>query len=46
LREAGAISLRCHYPFSPAMMDAADELGMMVIVSNRRLAVVPAQASS
>jgi beta-galactosidase len=34
LREAGAISLRCHYPFSPAMMDAADELGMMVIVSN------------
>lgn len=34
LREAGALSLRCHYPFSPAMMDAADELGMMVIVSN------------
>ena len=34
LREAGAISLRCHYPFSPATMDAADELGMMVIVSN------------
>ena len=34
LREAGVISLRCHYPFSPAMMDAADELGMMVIVSN------------
>ena len=34
LREAGAVSLRCHYPFSPAMMDAADELGMLVIVSN------------
>lgn len=34
LREAGALSLRCHYPFSPALMDAADELGMMVIVSN------------
>ncbi len=34
LREAGALSLRCHYPFSPAMMDAADELGMLVIVSN------------
>ncbi|MGD0873281.1 MAG: glycoside hydrolase family 2 TIM barrel-domain containing protein [Bryobacteraceae bacterium] len=34
LREAGAVSLRCHYPFSPALMDAADELGMLVIVSN------------
>ncbi len=34
LREAGALSLRCHYPFSPGLMDAADELGMMVIVSN------------
>jgi len=34
LREAGALSLRCHYPFSPALMDAADELGMLVIVSN------------
>ena len=34
LREAGCLSLRAHYPFSPAMMDAADELGMMVIVSN------------
>jgi len=34
LREAGCISLRAHYPFSPAMLDAADELGVMVIVSN------------
>jgi beta-galactosidase len=34
LREAGVLSLRCHYPFSPALMEAADELGMLVIVSN------------
>ena len=34
LREAGCLSLRIHYPLSPATMDAADELGMMVIVSN------------
>jgi len=34
LREAGCLSLRTHYPLAPASLDAADELGMMVIVSN------------
>jgi len=34
LREAGFTSVRSHYPQSPAFMDACDELGMLVIVSN------------
>jgi hypothetical protein len=34
LREAGFTSVRCHYPQSPAFMDACDELGMLTIVSN------------
>jgi beta-galactosidase len=34
LREAGFTSVRSHYPQSPAFMDACDELGMLMIVSN------------
>jgi beta-galactosidase len=34
LREAGCLSLRTHYPLAPATLDAADELGMLMIVSN------------
>ncbi len=34
LREAGCLSIRSHYPQSPAFMDASDELGMLNIVSN------------
>jgi beta-galactosidase len=34
LRDAGCLSLRTHYPLAPATLDAADELGMLVIVSN------------
>jgi beta-galactosidase len=34
LREAGCLSLRTHYPLAPSTLDAADELGMLVIVSN------------
>src|SRR5206468_4647150 len=33
-RDAGFTSCRCHYPQSPAFMDACDELGMLTIVSN------------
>jgi beta-galactosidase len=34
LREAGCLSLRTHYPLATATLDAADELGLLVIVSN------------
>ena len=34
LRDAGFTSVRSHYPQDPAFMDACDELGILVIVSN------------
>lgn len=34
LREAGFTSFRCHYPMSPAWMDACDELGILCVVSS------------
>jgi beta-galactosidase len=34
LRDGGFTSVRCHYPQAPAFMDACDQLGMLVIVSN------------
>jgi beta-galactosidase len=34
LREAGFTSIRSHYPQSPAFVDACDELGLLLIVSN------------
>ena len=34
LRDAGCLSLRTHYPWAPATLAAADELGMLVIVAN------------
>jgi beta-galactosidase len=34
LREAGFTSIRSHYPQDPSFVDACDELGMLLIVSN------------
>jgi beta-galactosidase len=34
MREAGFTSFRSHYPQAPAFMDAADQLGLLTIVSN------------
>ncbi len=34
LRDAGFTSVRIHYPQGPGFMDACDELGILVIVSN------------
>jgi len=34
LRETGFTSIRSHYPQDPAFVDACDELGMLLIVSN------------